>query len=108
MADLPAETDALSGSGSRKTVAPLSCSSVIGDGDLDQERTVCARQAKMLKKAIRQTGQTAGLSKAGVVRGVVFDLDGTLVVEQLDYEAIRRELGLAPRSPLLEGIAALP
>jgi HAD superfamily hydrolase (TIGR01549 family) len=45
---------------------------------------------------------------AGRVRGVVFDLDGTLVVEQLDYDAIRRELGFPPRQPLLEGIAALP
>jgi HAD superfamily hydrolase (TIGR01549 family) len=42
------------------------------------------------------------------VRGVVFDLDGTLVVEQLDYDAIRVELGFPPRQPLLEGIAALP
>jgi HAD superfamily hydrolase (TIGR01509 family) len=46
--------------------------------------------------------------EGGRVRGVVFDLDGTLVVEQLDYDAIRRELGFAPRLPLLEGIAALP
>ena len=46
--------------------------------------------------------------QAGRVRGVVFDLDGTLVVEQLDYDAIRRELGFQPRQPLLEGIAALP
>src|SRR6266851_8911130 len=46
--------------------------------------------------------------QAGRVRGVVFDLDGTLVVEQLDYDAIRRELGFPSRMPLLEGIAALP
>jgi HAD superfamily hydrolase (TIGR01549 family) len=52
-------------------------------------------------------GQTDGPGKTGSVRGVVFDLDGTLVVEQLDYDAIRRELGFAPRTPLLEGIAAL-
>src|SRR5260370_3429644 len=45
--------------------------------------------------------------QAGRVRGVVFDLDGTLVVEQLDYDAIRRELGFPPGQPLLEGIAAL-
>jgi HAD superfamily hydrolase (TIGR01549 family) len=47
------------------------------------------------------------MASRGRIHGVVFDLDGTLVVEQLDYEAIRRELGLAPRVPLLEGIAAL-
>jgi HAD superfamily hydrolase (TIGR01509 family) len=41
------------------------------------------------------------------ILGVVFDLDGTLVVEQLDYDQIRRELGFPQRVPLLEGIAAL-
>jgi HAD superfamily hydrolase (TIGR01549 family) len=41
------------------------------------------------------------------VRGVVFDLDGTLVVEQLDYDQIRRELGFPQRVPLLEAIAEL-
>jgi len=46
--------------------------------------------------------------QAGRVRAVVFDLDGTLVVEQLDYDAIRRELGFPPCQPLLEGIAVLP
>jgi HAD superfamily hydrolase (TIGR01549 family) len=55
-----------------------------------------------------QTGQPEGSRQTGKVRGVVFDLDGTLVVEQLDYDAIRRELGFPPRTPLLEGIAALP
>jgi HAD superfamily hydrolase (TIGR01509 family) len=35
---------------------------------------------------------------------VVFDLDGTLVVEELDFEAMRREIGLPPRTPLLEAV----
>ena len=56
---------------------------------------------------IGNTGQSAETGKTARVQGVVFDLDGTLVVEQLDYEAIRRELGFTPRTPLLEGIAAL-
>lgn len=41
---------------------------------------------------------------AGRVRGVVFDLDGTLVVQELDFEAMRRELGLPPGTPLLEAV----
>jgi HAD superfamily hydrolase (TIGR01509 family) len=61
----------------------------------------------MPEKEIGQEGQPAAKTQTGRVRGVVFDLDGTLVVEQLDYDAIRRELGFPSRTPLLEGIAAL-
>lgn len=42
------------------------------------------------------------------IRGIVFDLDGTLVAEQHDYEAIRRELGFPVGQPLLEGVEQLP
>jgi HAD superfamily hydrolase (TIGR01549 family) len=38
------------------------------------------------------------------LRGVVFDLDGTLVRQELDFEAIRREIGLPPDTPLLEAL----
>ncbi len=43
----------------------------------------------------------------GPVRGVVFDLDGTLVVQELDFEAMRREIGLPSGTPLLEAVAGL-
>jgi HAD superfamily hydrolase (TIGR01549 family) len=42
------------------------------------------------------------------IRGVVFDLDGTLVVGELDFEAMRREIGLPSRTPLLEAVEQLP
>ncbi|HEY1379112.1 MAG TPA: HAD family hydrolase [Gemmataceae bacterium] len=48
------------------------------------------------------TGQTLP------VRGVVFDLDGTLIHQRLDFEAIRREIGLPPGTPLLEALERLP
>jgi HAD superfamily hydrolase (TIGR01509 family) len=38
------------------------------------------------------------------LRGVVFDLDGTLVVQELDFEAMRREIGLPTGTPLLEAL----
>jgi HAD superfamily hydrolase (TIGR01509 family) len=38
------------------------------------------------------------------IRGVVFDLDGTLVVQELDFEAMRREIGLPSGTPLLEAL----
>jgi HAD superfamily hydrolase (TIGR01509 family) len=41
------------------------------------------------------------------VRGVVFDLDGTLVVQELDFEAMRREIGLPSGTPLLEAVERL-
>jgi HAD superfamily hydrolase (TIGR01549 family) len=52
--------------------------------------------------AAMTTGQTLP------VRGVVFDLDGTLVHQRLDFEAIRREIGLPPDTPLLEALEQLP
>jgi HAD superfamily hydrolase (TIGR01549 family) len=42
------------------------------------------------------------------LRGIVFDLDGTLVHQELDFEAMRREIGLPSGTPLLEALAALP
>jgi HAD superfamily hydrolase (TIGR01549 family) len=41
-------------------------------------------------------------------RGVIFDLDGTLVDSGLDFDAMRREMQLPTRQPILEAIAALP
>lgn len=40
----------------------------------------------------------------GPIRGVVFDLDGTLVNSELDFEAMRREIGLPAGTPLLEAV----
>src|SRR5713226_523640 len=42
------------------------------------------------------------------LRGIVFDLDGTLVRQELDFEAIRREIGVPSGTPLLETLAGLP
>ena len=41
------------------------------------------------------------------VRGLIFDLDGTLVDSGLDFDLMRREMELPP-GPILESIAALP
>jgi HAD superfamily hydrolase (TIGR01509 family) len=41
------------------------------------------------------------------IRGAIFDLDGTLVDSGLDFDLMRREMGLPPGLPLLEAIAAL-
>lgn len=38
-------------------------------------------------------------------RAVIFDLDGTLTEPLLDFEAIRREIGIAPGLPILEALA---
>lgn len=38
----------------------------------------------------------------------IFDLDGTLTVAAHDFDAMRAELGLRPREPILEQIAAEP
>src|SRR4051794_35846205 len=42
------------------------------------------------------------------VRGVVFDLDGTLVLQRIDFDALRRDLGLPTGAPILEAMAGLP
>src|SRR5262245_19176295 len=40
-------------------------------------------------------------------RAVIFDLDGTLTVPLLDFDAIREEIGLPPGLPILEQLAAV-
>lgn len=41
-------------------------------------------------------------------RAILFDMDGTLTAPVFDFPAARREMGLPPGAPILEGIAAMP
>src|SRR3569623_562124 len=51
------------------------------------------------------TGTTAAATGGvPVPRGVIFDLDGTLTEPLLDFEAIRREVGIASGLPILEAL----
>jgi len=43
-----------------------------------------------------------------VIRGIVFDMDGTLVDSQLDFDAMRREMELPAGRPILEALSRLP
>src|SRR4029453_12859799 len=43
-----------------------------------------------------------------VLRGLIFDLDNTLVDSGLDFDAMRREMGLPEGLAILEAIARLP
>jgi len=40
--------------------------------------------------------------------GVIFDMDGTLIEQRLDFAAIRAELGISPRDGILEAIEQMP
>lgn len=42
------------------------------------------------------------------VRGIIFDLDGTLVDSHLDFDAIRHELRLPKGTPILEALDCMP
>jgi HAD superfamily hydrolase (TIGR01549 family) len=42
-----------------------------------------------------------------MIQGVVFDLDGTLVDSQLDFEAMRQEMEMPADVPILETLASL-
>jgi len=42
------------------------------------------------------------------LRGIIFDLDGTLVDSHLDFDAIRRELDLPAATPILEALDRMP
>ncbi len=41
------------------------------------------------------------------IRGVIFDLDGTLVDSALDFDLMRREMGLPQGLPILEALSTL-
>jgi len=42
-----------------------------------------------------------------MIRGLIFDLDGTLVDSGLDFDQMRREMGLPEKQPILEALAHL-
>jgi len=42
------------------------------------------------------------------IRGVIFDLDGTLVLSDLDFARIRAEIGIAEPTPVLEFLEQQP
>lgn len=42
------------------------------------------------------------------VRGMVFDLDGTLIDSALDFDLIRHDMGLPRGRPILEALAEVP
>ncbi len=42
------------------------------------------------------------------IRGIIFDLDETLVTSDLDYDAMRADLGLAADQLILESVNAMP
>ena len=42
-----------------------------------------------------------------MIKGIVFDLDGTLVDSRLDFEAMRHEMDLPAEMPILEALARL-
>jgi HAD superfamily hydrolase (TIGR01549 family) len=41
------------------------------------------------------------------IEGIIFDMDGTLTVPYLDFNAMRREIGIAPIQPVWETIVAM-
>ncbi len=43
-----------------------------------------------------------------MIRGIVFDMDGTLVDSRLDFDAMRREMELPAEMPILEAVKRLP
>jgi phosphoglycolate phosphatase len=42
------------------------------------------------------------------IRGLIFDLDGTLVDSRLDFDAMRREMGIPAGAGLFEAIGRMP
>lgn len=42
------------------------------------------------------------------IRGIIFDMDGTLVDSKLDFDAMRSDMGLPSGMPILEAIAEIP
>jgi hypothetical protein len=48
-------------------------------------------------------------AKLGMIKGVLFDFDGTLTMPgALDFPAIKREMGCPPDFPILEYLETVP
>lgn len=63
-----------------------------------------AHQACEIESDLPVMLRIAKMRKMPILRGVVFDLDGTLVSQEIDFEAIRRDLGVPQGTPLLEAL----
>ena len=61
-------------------------------------------RSKLLMMAARGLSTTARRP----LRGVVFDLDGTLTVPNLDFKVMYERCGVDPKEDILEAIAAMP
>lgn len=46
--------------------------------------------------------------KLDAIKAVIFDMDGTLTVPVLDFDAMRAEMGIVDGTPILEAMAAMP
>ncbi len=55
----------------------------------------------------RNVDHNAG-DRPGSFDGVIFDMDGTLIEPLLNFNAIRRDLGIPPDEGILEAIEAMP
>src|SRR4051794_13251572 len=52
--------------------------------------------------------QPAHASQPKQLRGIIFDLDGTLVDSRLDFDLMRKEIGIPDRQPVLEFVESQP
>jgi len=51
---------------------------------------------------------TRGMRETCEIKGVIFDMDGTLTVSELDFGRIRREAGVPEGVPILEYLGSAP
>src|SRR5262249_14300826 len=75
-------------------------------GNFGEGLPILPKSPKIFGMAIGQTEGNGATPHR--IRGVVFDMDGTLVHQAIDFDAIRRELGLPTGTPLLEALDQLP
>ncbi len=59
-------------------------------------------------RCIAKLCTTAMASKSANIRGIIFDLDGTLTVPCLKFKKLRQQLGIGESEDILGHVAALP
>ena len=62
----------------------------------------------MRSKLLMMAARSLSTSSRRPLRGVVFDLDGTLTVPNLDFKVMYERCGVDPKDDILEAIAAMP
>eukprot|EP00884_Botryococcus_braunii_P019781 jgi/Botrbrau1/6487/Bobra.0034s0060.1 len=69
---------------------------------------MCRQESRVLRISVQAHKASGTMAARRIVRGVIFDMDGTLTVPTLDFQEMRRRVGVPPTGDILDIIDSWP